>query len=147
MPDLEAVKRRIREHRGPADETHILDLLEWTLSEGIVSDNPDDVADRIASIQEGNPQRWLYYVAHSHTDLLAWKVVQALIRRLRMRGVGVPSAAPDAVTAEGMNTLYRWALEVATDDRPEPPVPAGRPSEPMRAAVIAWAVSPLCQCR
>ena len=56
MPDLEAVKRRIREHRGPADESHVLDVLEWSLREGVVSDKLDDVADRIASIQEGNPQ-------------------------------------------------------------------------------------------
>ena len=146
MPDLEAVRHRIVEHPafhgGPADETYILDWLEWNLSsEGFTSDKLDEVADRIASIQEGNPQRWLHYVAHSHTDLLAKKIVQALIRRLRMRGVGVPSDAPDAVTAEGMNTLCRWALAVATGDRPEPPAPRGRPKEPVRSAVIAWAVS------
>ena len=125
MPDLDALKARIRRHPafrgGPADETYWLDLLEVTLAE-IVPANLDALAEFYAQVHERNPAMWSAYIAASREDLLAWKVLQALLRRLQGREAGSLAVSEEGlpIFSAGFNALNDWARGVASETLRKP---------------------------
>ena len=146
MPDLDALKARIRQHPafrgGAADETYWLDLLEVCLHE-VVPQNLDGIAEHLAAVHERNSERWLTYISASENDLLAWKVLQALLRRLMKREPGslVICDEQEPIWRAGLNGLNQWAREVAVGDRREPSDHPDRRKHLPRNGMIVAAVN------
>ena len=131
MSDLEALMAQIRAHPafhgGQADETYVLDWLELALS--LYPEGLDTLAEVTAGVRSHQPERWPVYTEASREDLLASKVVQALIRLVR---------TPDGFVPEPLNS---WALDVATGvRRQQPPDESDARKQGLRNAAIVWAV-------
>ena len=147
MSDFDALKARIRQHPafggGPADETYWLDLLEVTLAE-IVPANLDALAEFLARVHERNPAIWPFYIAASHEDPFAWKVLQALFRRLQRREAGSLAVSEEQppIFHAGFNALNDWARDVASEALTRPRRRGGdRRTNMSRDAAIVAAVN------
>ena len=124
MPDLEALKRRIGEHPaargGPADVTYCLDLLQVALASSFV--DLDGQAELYAAVHHRNPQMWFAYIAASREDPFAWKVLQALLRRLKHEEPESLGASEEQlpIFRVGFDALNNWAREVASGELQKP---------------------------
>ena len=91
MADLEALRRRIRDHPafggGPADEGYWLDFLEFTLAK---FGTYDSMVEHFADLCERQPEMLHAYIITSQHDRLAWDILHALAPRLRTRGKALP---------------------------------------------------------
>lgn len=124
MHDLEALKRRIREHPaargGPADVTYCLDLLEVVLTLPFM--DLDGQAEIYAAVHHRNPQMWFAYIASSRGDPFAWKVLQALLRRLKHEKPESLATTEEqlATFRLGFDALNNWARGVASGELQKP---------------------------
>ena len=124
MPDLEELKRRIGEHPaahgGPADVTYCLDLLQVVLTSSFV--DLDGQAELYAAVHHRNPQMWFAYIAASREDPFAWKVLQALLRRLKHEEPESLGASEEQlpIFRVGFDALNDWAREVASGELQKP---------------------------
>ncbi|MCY4430789.1 MAG: hypothetical protein OXC11_10430 [Rhodospirillales bacterium] len=143
MPDLEALKRRIREHPaaqgGPADVTYCLDLLQVTLKMSFVP--LAGQAALCAAVHHRNPQMWFAYIAVSREDPFAWAILQALLRRLKHETPESLSASEEQlpIFRVGFDALNDWAREVASGELQKPTRP-GRDRRKLQmenAAIVA----------
>ena len=111
---------------GSPDEDFWLDVLEYVwprLTEGLYA-----FASFNADLLEKYPKSLWVYIENSRTDLLAWKTLEALLRR-RSSLVERAMAAPADdwnIYREVLWPLIGWACEVASKTRTEPSLPQGR---------------------
>ena len=124
MADLPAGLREFAASRGGLpDEDFWLDVLEYVwprFTEGL---------DSVTDFLEKNLKSWLGYIRGSRTDPLAWKTLEALLRRRWSSLVARATAAPvdnRKIWEEGLCLLIRWACEVASKARTEPKLSQGR---------------------
>lgn len=85
--------------------------------------------DSVTDFLEKNLKSWLGYIRGSRTDPLAWKTLEALLRRRWSSLVARAAAAPvdnRKIWEEGLCLLIRWACEVASKARTEPKLSQGR---------------------
>lgn len=149
MVDLPAGLGEFAASRGGLpDEDFWLDVLEYVwprLTEGL-----DSFADFDADLLEKDPKRWPGYIKSSRTDPLAWKTLEALLRRgssLVARAEAAP-ADDQKIWEEGLWLLIKWAWEVASKTRTEPKRSQGRDSTDLmlRNAAIRATVQKVHDC-
>lgn len=111
---------------GPPDEDFWLDMLAFVwprFTKGL-----DAFASFDADLLEKDPKSLWVYIENSRRDPLAWKTLEALLRR-RSSLVARAAAAPAddwTIWQEGLFPLMGWACKVASKDLKEPPLPQGR---------------------
>lgn len=133
---------------GPTDEDFWLDVLAFVwprLTEGL-----DAFADFNADLLEKNPKSLWLSIENSRTDPLAWKTLEALLRRRSSLAARAAAAPADdrAIWWEMLSLLIGWACEVAGKTRIEPPLPQGRnhTEDMLRNAAIRATVQKIHDC-
>ena len=133
---------------GLPDEDFWLDMLAFAwprLTKGL-----DAFADFNADLLERDLKSLWVYIENSRRDPLAWKTLEALLRRrssLVARAEATP-ADDRTIWQEGLFPLIKWACEVASKTRTEPPLPRGRDSveNMLRDAAIRATVQKIHDC-
>ena len=133
---------------APIDEADLLDSLHedvqfWTNCVHDLDLFFDNLVDREPLRLERvmRPEVWSLYIAASREDPVAWKLLQAAVRRFQ---TGRSLLVSSKVLGQGWERdateeLIEWALDVAAGIRPMP-TPDGRPRETIVHTLIADAL-------
>ena len=119
------------------DEEAWLAYLELLLQLPVVNPaNLDELAQYVATTLAREPQHWEDYVSASSKDVLAWKVLSAMVDHLRRHDPTILRLPP----------LQDWILGVATGERQAPQGSTVRDTRLKRLYhfMIAVAVNDLC---
>ena len=133
---------------GPPDEDFWLDVLAFVWSR--FTEGLDALADfNVALLGKDLKSLWVY-IENSRTDPLAWKTLEALLRRRSSLVAQTASAPADdrAICWEKLCLLIGWACDVASKTRTEPTPPRGRDSAEnmLRNAAIRATVQKIHDC-
>lgn len=127
---------------SPPSEAYLLDLLESDLKRwrrGAFDQTIEQDTTRLARVM--HPALWSRYIEASREDLRAWKMLQAVLRKLRTADLLASVETLDHEwERDALSQLIGWAVDVASGALKEPPAPQGRPREDISDALIAGTV-------